>query len=55
MEENKKNIDLRDVKHTVQKMINLNELFLDSVKFNQCECYEKFRVKQVIMDFNRIF
>ncbi len=43
MEENKKNIDLRDVKHTVQKMINLNELFLDSVKFNQCECYEKYQ------------
>lgn len=43
MEENNEIPDLRDAKSAVKKMINLNELFLDSVKFNQCECYEKYQ------------
>ncbi len=43
MEENNETPDLRDAKNAVKKMINLNELFLDSVKFNQCECYEKYQ------------
>ena len=43
MEENNEIPDLRDAKNAVKNMINLNELFLDSVKFNQCECYEKYQ------------
>ena len=37
MEENNEILDLSDVKIAVKKMLNLNDLFLDSVKFNQCE------------------
>ena len=33
-----------DVKIAIKKMVNLNELFLDSVKFNKCdESYEKYQ------------
>lgn len=35
--------DLRYVKLAVKKMGYLNDLFLDSVKFNQCECYQKYQ------------
>lgn len=34
---------IADVKRAVRKMVNLNELFLDSVKFNKCESYEKYQ------------
>ncbi len=43
MEENNEILDLSDVKIAIKKMLNLNDLFLDSVKFNQCECYEKYK------------
>ncbi len=29
-------------KKAVQKMYSLNSLFLDSVKYNECECLEKY-------------
>ena len=43
MEENNEILDMSDVKIAVKKMLNLNDLFLDSVKFNQCESYEKYK------------
>lgn len=52
MEENNETPDLRDAKNAVKKMINLNELFLDSVKFNQCECYEKYQY--VLLELSRL-
>lgn len=31
-----------DAKKAVQNMYSLNSLFLDSVKFNECECLDKY-------------
>ena len=31
-----------EAKKAIQKMYSLNSLFLDSVKYNKCECLEKY-------------
>ena len=44
MEENKTKPSEKEVEIAIKKMVNLNELFLDSVKFNKCdESYEKYQ------------
>ncbi|MBP3924455.1 hypothetical protein J6E39_04355 [bacterium] len=33
---------LEDVKITLKKMVNLNSVFYDSVRYNQCEGLDKY-------------
>lgn len=51
MEETEK-VQIDEARRAVKKMIDLNELFLDSVKFNSCECADKY--SYVSMEFGKL-
>ncbi|CCY62933.1 MAG: hypothetical protein ACLSA2_02360 [Candidatus Gastranaerophilaceae bacterium] len=50
MEENNTKPDIDDVTRALKKMLNLNSLFFDSVKYNKCECYDKYQYVSVEFD-----
>ena len=51
MDKNIEKPSLIEAQNAVKKILNLNDLFLDSVKFNQCECFEKYQY--VSLEFGR--
>lgn len=46
-------VKIKEAKIAVEKMIYLNELFLDSVKYNSCECVDKY--SYVSLEFGKLF
>ncbi len=50
MEEYNTKPEIEDAKKALINMLNLNSLFLDSVKYNNCECYDKYQYVSLQFD-----